>query len=95
MPDSLQSSNEPESSRSYGIQSQKIDTSTLDNLEATKTQSDIRDVDDEVNVIKENAKTIQEKMSCQLGKIDTILNKAENAHYEMQRQSKQMKGLLK
>ena len=38
---------------------------------------------------------IQQKMSSQLGALDSLLTKAENASYSMQQQNKQMKNLLK
>lgn len=92
MPDSLQpssSSDEPESSNS-GDRSNNIDTA-LDNLETMKAQSDLSDV----KLIKDGATSMKDKMSSQFGKLDALLNKAENAQYSMSQQNKQIKGLLK
>lgn len=91
MPDDLQatSSNESDSSNS-GNQSNNIDTA-LDNLETMKTQSDQSDA----QVIKAGASSLQGKMTCQFDKLDSILNKAENAQYSMAKQNNQIKGLLK
>lgn len=92
MPDSLQpsTSNQTECSHSDGNQSNNIDTA-LDNLDAMKAEVDALDV----KVVKDGAKGIQDKMTCQFGKLDAMLNKAENAQYSMQQQNKQIKTLLK
>lgn len=55
-----------------------------------KTQTD-----DDIKVIKKNSDDIQKKMSCQFDKLDSLLNRAENAQYSMSHQNKQMKGFLK
>lgn len=87
MPDSLQptTSNESDSANS-GNQSNNIDASSSDNLET---------VNADVKVIKDNASSMQQKMSCQFDKLDAMINKAENAQYSMAHQNKQMKNLLK
>lgn len=92
MPDSLQptTSNQTDCSDSDGNQSNNIDTA-LDNLETMKAEVDALDV----KVVKDGAKSIQDKMSCQFGKLDAMLNKSENAQYSMQQQNKQIKNLLK
>lgn len=89
MPDSLQPSDEPESSSS-GDRSNNIDTA-LDTLETMKIQSDVSDV----KLMKEGASSMKDKMTCQFGKLDSLLNKAESAQYSMAKQNKQIKGLLK
>ncbi|KAJ6634861.1 hypothetical protein Bhyg_13442 [Pseudolycoriella hygida] len=73
-----------------GSQSNNIDNA-LDNLETMKTQSEMSDV----KVINDGANSLQQKMTCQFDKLDSMLNKAENAQYSMAHQNKQMKNFLK
>lgn len=88
MPENLQpaSSSEPEDSN-CGNQSNNVDVA-LDNFETMKIQSDVND-------IKQSTTSLQEKMSCQFGKLDSLLNKAENAQYSMSHQNQQMRKFLK
>lgn len=88
MPDGLQatSSNESDSSNS-GNQSKNIETA-LDNLETEALISD-------VEVIKASTSSMEHKMSCQFDKLDSMINKAENAQYSMEHQNKQIKSFLK
>lgn len=49
----------------------------------------------DINAIKNSSMDMQQKMSCQFDKLDSMLSKAENAQYSMAQQNKDMKRLLK
>lgn len=63
----------------------------LENLDQLKTE----EAKSNITVLKQSSMDMQQKMSCQFGKLDTLLNKAENAQYAMAQQTKDMRGLMK
>ena len=63
----------------------------LDNLESMKEMENASDV----KVIKQSAVDVGQKVTSHLDKLDSLINKAENAQYSMAHQTKQMKAMTR
>uniref|UniRef100_A0A1Q3G512 t-SNARE coiled-coil homology domain-containing protein n=1 Tax=Culex tarsalis TaxID=7177 RepID=A0A1Q3G512_CULTA len=64
---------------------------SLDTLDAMKELQNASDV----SVAKSAATDLGQKMTSQLGKLDSLINKADNAAYSMKHQTDQMKKISK
>lgn len=87
-----------------GDEPQLADGDSVSNVIPTDDEpsldSDAQDAADgarssQIQHLKKASTDINEKMSCQLGKLDSLLTKAEDAQYSMAQQNKQMKSFLK
>ncbi|EAT48560.1 AAEL000455-PA [Aedes aegypti] len=63
-------------------------------LDTLDTMQDVQNASD-VTVAKSAATDLGQKMTCQLDKLDSLLNKADNATYSMKHQTDQMKKMSK
>lgn len=63
----------------------------LENLDQLKTE----EAKSNVTVLKQSSMDMQQKMSCQFDKLDSMLTKAENAQYSMAKQTKDMRRIMK
>ncbi|XP_062565144.1 uncharacterized protein LOC134227571 [Armigeres subalbatus] len=63
-------------------------------LDALDTMKDVENASD-AKVAKTAAMDLGQKMTCQLDKLDSLLNKADNATYSMKHQTDQMKKIAK
>lgn len=86
-----------------GDDPQLADGEGVSNIVSSAAESASDNVDDQSSVdgaatsiqhLKESSTDMQQKMSSQINKLDTLLSKAENAQYSMAHQNKQMKSYL-
>ncbi|XP_039436494.1 uncharacterized protein LOC120418246 [Culex pipiens pallens] len=85
----------PSEGAASGDQANEATSSSInDALETLDSMKEVQNASD-ASVAKTAATDLGQKMTCQLGKLDALLNKADNATYSMKHQTDQMKKIAK